>query len=247
MLAHCTKATAGALTFDFNERISGDWYLRHLLEMHAIEVHPRTPTFCRQVDTCRCTHQHLAIAVIGQPHAILIHQFKTPGSFARRAFSAAWAVLPGPAHVSSVAQFLWAASLRYYVPGPYNYRGARTRPYRYRYCSHSLPLEFAGCRFATPSPSPRFCFTASLDARHAHARGDRFTECCTHGDIHGDTRSRHVQPAGHSLTDVQTPAHSKQSLISASRVILASTKFAIMTISCRQNPPKVLDATQLPS
>ncbi|KAK1249695.1 hypothetical protein MKX08_009698 [Trichoderma sp. CBMAI-0020] len=153
-----------------SKRISGDRYLRHLLEMQALDVSPE----------CSAIHMHSA----DHPPA------------SRRIFSrlgcAAW-----PAHVSSaVAQFLWAASL--------NYRGVgKPELDPIAIAGHSLPLVFAGCRFATSF------LLHSLARRSSwpRERGHRFTECCsdgdTHGDTHGDTRSRHVPP-GHSLTDVQT-------------------------------------------
>lgn len=49
--------------------------------------------------------------------------------------SAAWAVLPGPAHVSSRRPvFVGCLATR-----SLNYRGARTRPYRYRCCPSQPP------------------------------------------------------------------------------------------------------------
>jgi hypothetical protein len=111
LLAHCTRATARALTLELDGRISGNWYLRYLLQMQATDV----PTPMHKSTHAESIHYIVAVAVIGQPHAIPIHHvqdsrlLRSPSIFSRLG-CAAW-----PAHVPSVvAQFLWAASL----PGP---------------------------------------------------------------------------------------------------------------------------------
>ncbi|UKZ63871.1 uncharacterized protein TrAtP1_005094 [Trichoderma atroviride] len=93
-----------------------------------------------------------------------------------------------------------------------------------------------------------FCFTASLDARHGHAREATGSPNAASMATPMATPDRGMSSrrATASLT-CRLHTCPPQSLISASRVRLASTKFAIMTIFHCQNLPKVLDTTQSPS